>query len=191
MNLEQMIDVAYSEYQQELRVREQKQQALEQAKIQEATARLRRLLDEIIPSELQSGLEIEFFAQLHDSAIAKFTYKGTQFNIKYGPYNGGEWGVSKGFEGYLSHVRSEELLNYLLIQMGEIRASFAEPEPQSMAIEQAADILEDCLNLADRVYTHRHDFIHNSEEFGSSLKAAICLMSKLLDDLAESEDQAE
>lgn len=183
MNLEQLITEAYSKHQAELQAAQEAQKLKEQQETERAIAKPRSQLNGVITPEIQACLNIEFTAKLYDSGIARFIYKDTEFYIQYGPYTGGEWGVWTNKNGFPSHVRSEGLLNYLLIQLGQVRDSEPEPEPE-MTLEHAADILGDCFALAENVYDKRHDFIHNPEEFGENLKTAICLLRKLSDELA-------
>ncbi|WP_335169715.1 hypothetical protein [Nostoc sp.] len=185
--IEQMIDEVYGNYQAELKAKEEAQKLQGQQEVEQAIAHFRSDFDAMISPDLQKDLGIEICAVFKKSVYAEFVYRGEK--LKIARWNSDkDWRVEKD-GSFLCGGRSGVFLNLLLIELGKIRASFVEPEPESMTIEQAASTLDDCLALAEDVYEHRHDFIHNPGEFGSSLKAAICLMSKLLDELAESEEE--
>ncbi len=186
-NLEQLIDEVYGKHQAELKAKQEAQKLKEKQEIEKAIALFCADFDTIISPNLQKELGIEICAVFNQFVHAEFVYRGEKLKIARWS-DDVHWRVVKD-DIFLCGGNSETFLNLLLIELGKIRANNAEPETQPMTLEQAADILDDCITLAEDVYEHRYDLIHNPEEFGSSLKAAICLMSKLLDDLAGSEEE--
>ncbi|MDM9583153.1 hypothetical protein [Nostoc sp. GT001] len=191
MNLEQLIDEVYGEYQAKIKAEFEAKKLQEQQEIEEAILEFRSDFDVMISPNLQKELGINICA-VYQSPVyvfAEFVYKGEKLTISRWGGSYQDWQLQRNSD-FLCGGKTDGFLNLLLIELGKIRDSAVEPEPEQMTLEQAAGTLDDCLALAEDVYAHRHDFIHNPEEFGSSLKAAICLMSKLLDELAESEGQA-
>ncbi|MHC5826786.1 MAG: cupin domain-containing protein, partial [Nostoc sp.] len=184
MNLEQLIDEVYGKYQAELKAKADAEKLQEQQETEEAIADFRHDFDVMISPDLQKELGIEICAifQRPVYVCAKFVYMGE--NLTIAQWCAEDWRLEKN-DRFLLGNKPDVFLNLLLIELGKIRA-YAKLEPDSMTIEKAAGILNDCrITLIEQVYNHRHDLIHSSEEFEEDLNTAICLLRKLSDELSE------
>lgn len=193
MSLDRLIDEVYGKHQAELQAKEEAKKLQQRQETEEAIAHFRTDFDAIISPDLQleMGIEIHTVYQKPVYVCAKFSYKEEKFVIARSFGSREYWRVEKNGKELFDSNPSDAFLNLLLLELGKIRASYVEPQAELMTLEQAAGTLDDCLALAEDVYNHRHDFIHNPEEFGNNLKAAICLIKRLSSELTGIEEDSE
>ncbi|MBD2437400.1 hypothetical protein [Nostoc sp. FACHB-110] len=150
MDLEKLIDNAYGKYQAELKAEEEAKLAEEKKLIDKSISVFKANFDQVISSELQQALGIEIIGSKTQSVHARFGYMGYYFKIT--KYDEIRWRVDKGKSNFAAECLfaecSNNLINRLLIALGEIKAS-VEPQHSSIPIEEQIKNIQDTL---DRCY---------------------------------------
>lgn len=124
-DLEVLIDNAYGKYLENKRAKEAVETIRVQKVIKERIEAFSARLHEVIPDDIYNALNLEVLCKSENSPVgALFTYRQAKILITWGPYAGGEWGIEVG-QGKISeqmeHVRSEKLVNRLLLKMAFIK----------------------------------------------------------------------
>ena len=122
MDLEQLIDEAYTAYKAAVEEQKQQEELKQQQQIEAAIATLKSHLDKALAPEVQEALGMELFAEVNEAALASFSYQGHKTYLEYGPFRDGtEWKVWIDDEENSCRTKSENLQRDILIGLGQIR----------------------------------------------------------------------
>lgn len=119
----------YEFYTAQLKAKEETLRKQEERLIDEFMQNFKLKLDTAIPSDYQQAMELSIVRPKSSNYYphASIEYRSVTFVLEYGPFSGGEWGLRTNSEAYLAHIRSEDLLNELLVRMWKIRDSQVQP----------------------------------------------------------------